>query len=104
MDISGGPSSAKAADKPSGGGKGGSGDNQKVKMIVAVVIGILAIAVIGYQVVPGLFSGGAAAPSEPPPQATEPVQPSSPDLAPGTKEPPIVPKPRGSGKRPATPG
>jgi hypothetical protein len=88
-----------AKAKAAAGGEG----SQKIKLIVAAVVGVFALAVIGYQIFPGLFSGGSSTPA-PVVDQTAPVQANSPDLAPGTTEPPIIPKARGAGKRAVSPG
>jgi hypothetical protein len=100
IDVSGGGTSAQPAASTKSAKSGGSDSSQKIKLIAAIVVGVFAIAVIAYQVMPGLFGGGGPNAGGPTQDITEPVVPESTDLAPGTKEPPIQPKPRGSGKRP----
>lgn len=75
-----------------------AGSSQRVKMVVAIVVGVLAVGLIVYQVLPMLSSGRRAS-AAPAPDITEPVQADSTDLVPGTHVPPIQPKPRGAGKR-----
>lgn len=86
---------AASTKKPSG-----ADTSQRIKLVVAIVVGVLAIGLIVYQVLP-MLSTGRRSSATVAPDITEPVQANSPDLAPGTHEAPIKPKPRGSGKRPA---
>lgn len=91
----GGSGEKPAAGKPgksSGSGSGGRSSADKIKLIAAAVIGVLALVLIGYQVLPTLQGG------TPPDPSTSTVDPAQ--VAPGGEEPP-VPKPRGAGKRPA---
>lgn len=98
IDVS--QTSSSRTSSPSAKKSSGGDSSQKIKMVVAIVVGVLAIGLIVYQVMP-MISSGRRASAPPPEDITQPVQANSPDLAPGTHEAPIQPKPRGAGKRPA---
>lgn len=103
IDLGGGtPSSSAASEGRSKAGKsskGGDGNKDKVKLIAAAAIGVIAVGLLAYQLVPGMLSSGSTANTNTP-ELTEPEMPDTSNNVPGSVQEPVIPKPRGSAKRP----
>lgn len=96
-DLLGGPSGGKGSDAPSNAksSKGGGRDKaQTVKLVVAISVLVLAVAMIGYQILPSISSG-----SKPNTVVDITQPPDNSDVDPRMVTAPDPPRGPGAGKR-----